>query len=384
MNSQNAYDIEKFKRGYSTHKNSDEEWREECGGISYRQAQRWGSKFGLKKDPSLLAHSKEGGEKVKAEIVSVEELGKMFVEKMKEKPVLRLPAKRELFVGKLEESAVLLLGDIHAGKKNFWLNSDTNRSEETYNLSIMRLEFDRLVDSMAGINILLSHSYNIRKLYIFGLGDWVENNMIFHGQQWYVEKGVGGQAIILTQIMKDFLLICLKMYDEVELITVSGNHGRMTEGRESAPIENSFDWMVSKNLEMLFEGHDRIKINTSESWEYYPKIYDWKFRMSHGEDVKSWMGFPYYGVNKKTTKRRNEVDFDVECIGHWHRKFEIPISSKAVTLINGAWIPKDDFGWKIYGEYSAPVQWYFGVSPKRPRTWSFGLDLLHDPKEWRR
>jgi len=77
------------------------------------------------------------------------------------------------------------------------------------------------------------------------------------------------------------------------------------------------------------------------------------------------------------------MNYDIECIGHFHQKMEIPIGSNAIALVNGAWIENDDFAWRTMGVLSRPEQWYFGVSPKRPRTWQFPLDLLHSKNEWK-
>jgi len=54
---------------------------------------------------------------------------------------------------------------------------------------------------------------------------------------------------------------------------------------------------------------------------------------------------------------------------------EIPLSSRAITLVNGSWVPKGMYAWKKYGVLTKAEQIYFGTSPKRPRTWQFTLNL---------
>jgi hypothetical protein len=274
------------------------------------------------------------------------------------------------------------LGDIHAGKTNQFLNPDTGLMETTYNEDKMVQEFNRLLDSIYGINHLLSHGYNIKKLNIFGVGDLVDNNLIFKGQQWFVEYGVGKQMITLITLLTKFLEACLTMFDEVEFVIVGGNHGRMTHAREAYPAYQSFDYLVGKMIETVFKGKPRIDVRVSESWYYLKKIYEWRYFIHHGDTVYSWMSLPYYGIVRQSKARRIEMNFDMECIGHFHTKMEVPVSSHAVTLVNGCWIENEDFSWRKFGNLSRPEQWYFGVSPKRPRTWQFPLDLLHPKTEW--
>ena len=167
----------------------------------------------------------------------------------------------------------------------------------------------------------------------------------------------------------------LKMFDEIEFVVIGGNHGRMTQGREAAPFYNNFDYLLGKMIEITFKDEPRVKVITPESWFHLHKIYGWKYLLHHGNTVFSWMGLPYYGIVRSGKSRRTEIDIDLECIGHFHQSMEIKISSKSKTLVNGSWIKDDDFGWRQFGQRSVPEQYYFGTSERRPRTWSFVIDL---------
>ena len=315
-------------------------------------------------------------------LVDVQEFSETILAGLKKnKKLIRLPSKQSLFNGKLHETAVLMLSDIHCGQVNKFLNVETGKMEITYNTEIMLKEFDRLLDGVFTINRLLSHSYSIDKLYVFGLGDYLENDVIYKGQRFFIDKGVGEQTIILSRVMRDFLTELLKMFQEIEVVWIIGNHGRFQMGKDSAPTSNNFDYLLGQMLQTMFEGNDRVKINVPESWYYLQKIYDWKYFLHHGDTVYSWMNIPYYGLKRQGTARRIEMPFDIECIGHFHHRMEIPISGQSITLVNGAWIEKSDFGWRKFGVLSKPEQTYFGISEKRARSWCFNLDLLHSKRE---
>ena len=318
-------------------------------------------------------------------LIDLNEFGKEMIEKLKtQKRLIRIPRKQDLFKGKIIESAVLLLSDIHSGQVNKFLEPETGKSITTYNTEIMIQEFDRLLDAVFTINQLLSYSYQIDKLYIFGLGDYVEGDLIFQGQRFFIDMGVGEQLVTLVGLLTQFFQELLKMYQEIEFICLIGNHGRFSHKKEAAPISNSFDYLVGKMLEVVFKDEPRVKIVVPDGWYYLQKIYDWRYFLHHGDTVYSWMSIPYYGLKRQGTSRRVEIPFNIECIGHFHQRMEIPISGHSITLVNGGWIDKSDFAWRKFGILSKPEQYYFGVSPKRPRSWGFALDLLHEKNEWKK
>lgn len=299
------------------------------------------------------------------------------------KKLVRIPSLRSTFKGRILESAVLLLSDIHAGQVNKSLKPGNTKSTITYNSDIMVKEFNRLLDGIFTINQLLSSSYRIDKLYIFGLGDYIENDVIFKGQRFFIDKPTGEQLGLLTGVMTDFLSELLKEFKEIEFICITGNHGRFQMSREAAPACNSFDYFLGKNLEMIFRNEPRIKIVIPDNWYYFVDIYKWRYFLHHGDTVYSWMSIPYYGLKRQGTARRVEEHFDLECIGHFHQVMTVPIGGESKTIVNGSWINDSDWGWRKFGQKSKAEQYYFGVSPKRARTWRWTIDLSHSLNEKR-
>lgn len=382
-------DIEKFKSEYPNFTNID---LAKKYNISYRQAQRWGGKYNLKKDSSLISSLqkkiyKEGETEMLKNLVDVQEFSKAILDGLKDsKKLIKLPAKRNVFTGKLHESAVLLLGDIHCGQLNSFLNVATNKMEPTFNNEIMLQEFDRLLESISDINQLLSHSYHLDKLYIFGVGDYLENDVIYKGQRFFIDKGIGDQLLLMVKVMTDFFVELSKMFDEIEFVGCIGNHGRFQMGKDAAPTSNNFDYLMGKMLESRFEGNERIKITIPNDWWWVHQIYDWKYLIHHGDLVYSWMGIPFYGLKRQSTARKAELDslglsYNIECIGHFHQKMELPVGRDTLTIVNGSWIDKSSHGWRRFQNLSKAEQHYFGVSPKRARSWHFDLELLRKKGE---
>jgi predicted phosphodiesterase len=318
---------------------------------------------------------------MKKNLVDVAEFSAEMLERFKsEKQLFHAPKRRALAEGKITEAAVLMLSDIHCGQTNKFLGEDGNMVV-TYNTEIMVKEFDRLLDGIFTINELLSNSYNLEKLYIFGLGDYLENDVIFNGQRFFIDKGVGEQMIFLADALSQFFRELLKTYKEIEFVCVIGNHGRFATKKEANPTSNNFDYLMGKFLQAILKDEPRIKVVVPESWYYMVQIYGWKYFLHHGDTVYSWMSLPYYGLKRQGIARRVEMPFDIECIGHFHQRMEIPVSSNSITLVNGGWIEKSDWGWRKFGNLSKPEQYYFGVSPHRPRSWCYSIELLRQKGE---
>ena len=306
--------------------------------------------------------------------------GKRFIDTLirqlkSEKSIIKTTPYTNPFTGKQKEDAVLLLSDIHIGRVNKFLNLNIGKTEETYNTKIFLKEAEILVHSIHHVIDLLSPTFQISKLWIFGLGDIIDNDLIFRGQRFFIDSSSGEQLWQGVKALTDIFKALLEIFKEIEVINVIGNHGRFTFQREASPVANNFDYHIMKILEVAFVNEDRIKFNLPDSWFAYPKIGNFQYLLHHGDTVYSWMALPYYGIVRKSKARRNEIPFDIETIGHFHMKMEIPLSSQSFTLVNGGWIPKDDYSWKQYGVIVVPRQSFFGVSKKRARTWSFDLTL---------
>ena len=317
-----------------------------------------------------------GTELKKKELIDLNKLGDSLIERLERAKLnIKMPKAEKVFKGKKLEDAGLLLSDCHFFKRNFFVDFETGKSIETYNTQIAYQEANRLLETIQEINFLLSGGYDIRKLHIFALGDILDNEIIIQGQQMFVDVGVGQQLIQGAELLASMLRELLKVFQNIEIVFIGGNHGRMTPRRQPAPFYNNFDYLMGKVLQTIFKDEKRIKVVTPESWFWIHKVFGWRYFLEHGDQTHSWMGHPYYGIARRSTSLKVEFNYDIGFIGHFHRLYDTPIGSHFKTYVNGSWIPKDEYALKKYGFLSTPTQLYFGISPRRPVSWKFELDL---------
>ena len=287
---------------------------------------------------------------------------------LKEPPKIKYSGK-----GKREEVSILDLSDQHLGMVNKVFDSSVGKSVITYNEEIFYRELQNLQKAIFEIHEILSNSYVLRKLVILQLGDIVTNDRIFRGQQFQIEKPVGLQIEDALYYFPAFFNNLSKIYDEIEIVCVVGNHGRDTESYQDSPVENNFEWHIYKTWQKQFVGSKRINVIVPDTRRYIHKIYDWKHLIEHGDSFR--------GSSENYLKKQikdifiNVGGFDMLHYGHFHSLNESELSDKVLIKRNASWIEKDNYAFHKYKTYSTPKQLFIGCSEKRVQTWHYQIDL---------
>ena len=107
------------------------------------------------------------------------------------------------------------------------------------------------------------------------------------------------------------------------------------------------------------------------------------FHISHGDDVRSSLGIPWYGLEKRKHRLmalegvREGIPIRYYCCGHFHR----PGSTTEVNgemLINGAWPATDAYAFNALGGFTEPSQLIHGVNKKHGITWRLPVKIRCD------
>jgi UDP-2,3-diacylglucosamine pyrophosphatase LpxH len=277
--------------------------------------------------------------------------------------------------GKQVEKAVLVLSDIHTGCVNSIYDKDKGCAVETYNKDIRHKEYNTLKNSIFRISELLKSSYQIDHLIIFYLGDVLTNDRIFKGQIWSIDSPVGVQITDTLNEFTKFVNQLRKIFKKVSVVCLVGNHGRSTEGYQDEPIENNYEHILYKIIKKSYKNIRDVEIIVPDSKSFIYEIYGHKYLLLHGDIIR--------GKTRNTIEKSikdiilaYDKDFDVMVFGHFHRADMLSLSERITALINGSFIAKDNYGFRIFKQYSKPQQWLFGVSRKRSITWNYRIDLI--------
>ncbi len=286
--------------------------------------------------------------------------------KLREPKALKNKAKRE-------ETSILDISDIHLGMINEVFDSKTGKKEITYNQNIFEKELANLQESVFQIHEILTNAYKLKDLVIFSLGDLVTNDRIFPEQTFEIEKVVGLQIWDIVSYLIKFINNLLKIYETITFVGVVGNHGRSNPTHYNEPVENNFEYFIYRILQKQFANSKRITIIVPETRRYIHKIYGWRHLIEHGDSMRG--SSPNIIEKQIKDLKLNIGGFDVLHFGHFHKLNEMEISDSVIVKQNGCWIPKDNYGFNKFKNYSIPKQHFFGCNSKRPETWSYKIDL---------
>ena len=279
-----------------------------------------------------------------------------------------------------EEEAVIVLSDMHIG-------SDVDEEETGglggYNLAVFQERLQTLEDAVREILAIHRRAYPIRRLRVFGIGDWIDGQSIFKGHAHHIQVDITEQMLIAVHSIGEMLIRLLDSVDEIKVLILGGNHGRFGMKGEAKDHTN-MDRVVGMWMRDLTQNHPRITYRIPKSWWAIEEVLGWRFLCTHGEDIKSWNSIPYYGIDRADARYTklmgaNEMPYHYFVVGHFHNAADIDAVG-GEKIVNGAWPGASPFSLKVLQTASRPSQMFFGVSPKKGITWRYRLYLDEDAR----
>jgi hypothetical protein len=269
--------------------------------------------------------------------------------------------------GKSVEILNLMISDLHTGDINYFFDNEINQKIVTYNDEI-RAKFEQhLLKSIVRLLNLWKHGYYFEKLRIYLLGDLIDNDRIFEGQSATVSMPAGKQIWSAVTELVDMINFLSGYFPTVEVIGVIGNHGRsIANGKAEEAVENNFEYHLYKIMQLMFQLNSKSNIimNVPDTRFYGTENYEHKLFLSHGETIRG-ASTTYVEKKAKDLLLNLPTGYNLYMIGHRHSSDRLQLAPEAEMLINGCWIPKDDYAIKLYGIATQPSQWLFGSSKSR-------------------
>jgi len=224
-------------------------------------------------------------------------------------------------------------------------------------------------------------NYRFRKLHVFMLGDLV-SGVIHDELRVNDEVGIVEQMILATDILAEALLMLCQAFPEVHIASVVGNHGRVSEERYfKGKATNNYDYLVSHMLERMLSGQPNLTWNIPKSFYTVEQVENERFLLLHGDVVKSWMGIPFYGLQRAYLKwHALHVDygkpFDHMIVGHYHNPNRMTMVRNEL-IINGCIKGGDEYSIGAIAAACDPSQTLFGVHPRKGITHYWVIKTAH-------
>jgi hypothetical protein len=282
-----------------------------------------------------------------------------------EKWLTNLPRVVHESTGKGKEAAVLMISDLHSGKKVF-----DDYGNPTYDKDILAL---RLATLKARLIHLLTNNLRPEKmdeLHILLLGDIVDGSGIYPNQELNQDmQAVQPQVALATAGIWDVVrTVRAELNYNVYIHGIRGNHGRQAK---YAPAENNFDFMVYQSLRMLAHYEDpEVGVNYSTTTDYLNvQIKGKRCHMRHIAPPQAETP----AARARFGGWREKHKWDFMCYGHRHH----PSNGTYMgfdTLMNGSFVGDDDLS-EAMAVGSRPSQTLFGVDKDVGLSFRYNLYL---------
>jgi len=291
-------------------------------------------------------------------------------------PIKALPARRRTTKKKqIKETLVAHLSDEHADQ--IVLPHQVGGIER-YDFRIALRRAEQYVDTLLKFSQTTLSSYSFPSLYILAHGDHISGEI--HNAKDHSEYRNAFRNTMAAGQMHALMFRDLAPYfKDIKILYLSGNHGRRTVKKEYPSPWNNWDYLVAETARAYCRDLENVEFLIPESFSACVEIEGWGFAVSHGDDIRSWNGIPWYGLERKTRRlaalnaaRGKKIDY--YCFGHFHNP-AMQAAMDGETIINGAWVATSPYVYESLSTFNVPSQWLHGVHRDFGISWRLNMRL---------
>jgi len=289
------------------------------------------------KEKSELAYAKKVISKLKQALVDMYDSLNSINEGFSKLPSLHIPQPEPTLSTKPKASIILPLYDLHIGHI-------TNGPLSNYNTDTFISRCNTLTEDLLVEIRSIQQSHSLDRLVIVLGGDVVEGRTIFAGQ-------VGESAPIEYQLCtgpevlaRNLIYPLAKKFDNVDVFSLPGNHGRLGEKNEFDKTMDNLDTVFCHILKLRCENMKNVHWQPVDSWFASFSLYDFSFLAVHGDGFRTTNGTPVYGATRYKDKMQDITNtrFDVLLAGHHHTPAEWSRGFSRICLMNN-WAGTNDY-----------------------------------------
>lgn len=314
--------------------------------------------------------------------VKTQGLIRAIVEEMEQriKPFSRLPSARRALRrrGRIEEHVVMHVSDGHHDQV---ITSDETGGLEQYDFNISCARAERYVDKVIDwCHGTLEGSFRFTTLWVPAYGDHTSGEIHNHGPRSYYRNQFKN-CLAIGQLHALMYRDLAAHFDRVNVIYISGNHGRRTAQKDYAGAQDNFDYLIGEVARLHCRDLANVSFLLPNSWSINLDINGVGFHFCHGDDVPGNSGVPFYGMTRKqkglialnSLSGRHVRYF---CMGHHHTLSSLS-DIDGELIANGAWPATDAYSLNRFSGYREPMQLLHGVNPRYGITWRMHVKLKH-------
>lgn len=276
----------------------------------------------------------------------------------------RIPLKVEPFFRSdtNEAAAVICLSDLHLEED---VNPITVNHLNEYNPKIAETRFKKVFHNALKLIRQQEKDIKITKIILWLGGDIISG--FIHPELMESNHLSPNKAILFADELITWGIDFLSNNTKCEIIvpTSHGNHGRSTEFmRIQTAADNSWEYLLYKNLERRYAKDKRIRFQVSEGYLNYLDVFNFKVRFHHGDSVRyaGGVGGIYVPINKAINEWNKSIVANLDIFGHFHQ-----LTFAGNFVCNGSLIGYNAYALSIKASPEPPQQAFFLIDKNRNR-----------------
>lgn len=276
-----------------------------------------------------------------------------------------------------KETAVLMISDMHADQV---IPDHRVQGLENFDFNVACHRGHRLVSSTLSLLRENFVTHNFDRLVVLLMGDLTTGEI--HGATGSTHfNNTLKNAMAIGELLGHMLSDLAEEFP-VDVVCVSGNHGRRSKKKDYRGPHNNYDYLIAKWAEAKCAKYveaDRMSFSIPDSFTACVNIRDWNFIVNHGDDIRGVAGIPWYGMERRT-RRMTAIGAltghlpNYFLYGHFHTHTSQQHTT-GETLVNGSWPATDEYALESLGAASEPSQWLMGVHDHYGVTWRVPMYL---------
>jgi hypothetical protein len=346
---------------------------------------------GIKYDPTderlleleeEIVHLREERDRANAKVKVSAKLGGLFKAIVREmetrvKPYSALPAAwTPAAKHQIVEHAVLHLSDAHADQV---VKASSVGGLEEYNFPIACARAEHLVDTVLDWRKTLSPKFHFPVLWALVYGD-LTSGIIHKASERSYYRNQFKNCLAIGQLFGLMFRDLASCFAQINVACVPGNHGRITPKKDyGGPTEN-FDYLVAEIARLHCRDLDNVSFLIPDAWSINLDINGVGVHVSHGDEVHSNSGVPFYGMvrRQKGLIALNNMQGGLRTryfvMGHHHVSAALA-DVDGELLVNGSWLGTDPFAYNALAGYREPTQLLHGMNAKYGATWRLPIKM---------
>ena len=244
----------------------------------------------------------------------------------------------------------------------------------TYATEVTERRIAELGEKVVLLTDIQRADHPVKEVHVNFLGDEVEGELIFPGQQHLIDASLYEQVCVSgPRITVNLLRYLAANFEIVRVRHADGNHGALGgRARKDYHPESNADSMMLRIAQMLTEDEPRIIWDTQKPqgerhWYDIDQVFDHRILLFHGNQIKGGaLGFPWYGFGKKLQGWYTGLDLPDAVKGDFETRFT-DLSKQgmdendfagaafdlALQLVSGG-----PFRYAMGGHFHTPVRFY--------------------------